>query len=834
MDIALLVQIGQLIAMFFASIFVLLMVAIVVRKISEGKLYSDLEYSVFAVKMPRFERKEDKPQDFRQLIGAMEQVYSNFLYLKEKNFGKVFVGDLPRISIEVASEIGGSDIVFYVSVPKAFEFAVEKSIQGVYPGAVIDRIAQDYTIFEPGCQVSSAFLQQEQSFFHPISTYTTLQSDPISVITNSLSKIREKEGAAIQIILQPLDFDMRRKGASYVANLARGFTGGIKVGGSASASEAFMRGLRNEPMFTPQMPMPGQPMTPGGHPQPSPYMNPMQNPAMNPNFFREPDQMLLEAVKKKMQKPALFANIRLLASSDSQNRSDFILQDLKSAFTQFSSPYNAFKFRDISDSNENKAVYDYSFRVFRKSQAMILNTEELASLMHFPSSSILSPNIKWAKTREVEPPSTLPDSGDISIGLTSFRGDKKEVYFSNEDDRRRHFYIVGQTGTGKSSLLFEMIRQDIMAGKGVGLIDPHGDLADDVLSIIPRERVDDIVLFEPSDMERPVGLNMLEWETPEQKDFVVSEMIMIFTKLFPPEIIGPMFEHYMRNAMLALIADKDNLGTLVEIPRIFTDEDYMESRLAMVTDPLVRSFWLREWKQTVGQTKSDMLGYVVSKVGRFVENEMMRNIIGQQNSGFDLRDVMDNKKIFIANLSKGKTGEMNSSLLGLILVSKMQVAAMQRGNMPLESRKDFYLYIDEFHNFTTDNIATILSEARKYRLNLILAHQYMPQLQEPIKNAVMGNAGSIASFRIGVQDAEFLEKQFEPGFTRQDLVNLDNFNFIIRMMVNNNVTSAFKVMTKKPQKGNLAIVEPIKKISKLKYGRAKEIVEAEIAQRWNF
>lgn len=832
MDTEILIQIGQLVLLFFSSIFILLMVAILLRKLNEAKMFASLETVVFSVRMPRFEKKDERPQDFRQIIGAMEQVYSNFLYLKEQNFGKSLVGNVPRISLEIASEIGGSDILFYIAIPKSYEFAVEKVIQGVYPGAVVERVGQDYTVFEPGCHVAASYVQQEKNYYHPLSTYTTLQSDPISIITNSLSKIRDDEGAAIQIVIQPLDFDIRTKGAQYVAQLMRGFAGGINVVGEQSASGSFMKSLRGDPIFYPPGPYPGQAYSP----------NPQQPYPQQPNAYamqqqqmmREPDQMLVEAVKKKLQKPSLYANIRLLAASDDISRSNFILQDLKAAFSQFASTFNAFKFKDVSGGAEDKIVFDYSFRNFRKSQAMVLNTEELASILHFPPSTILSPSIKWAKTREVEPPATLPEAGDVSIGKTLFRGENKEVFFASEDDRRRHFYIVGQTGTGKSSLLYEMIRQDILAGKGVGVIDPHGDLVEDVLSIIPRERVDDVVLFEPSDMERPVGLNMLEWETPEQKDFVVSEMIMIFTKLFPPEIIGPMFEHYMRNAMLALIADKDNLGTLVEIPRIFTDEDYMESRLAMVTDPLVRSFWLREWKQTVGQTKSDMLGYVVSKVGRFVENEMMRNIIGQQRSGFDLREIMDNKKIFLANLSKGKTGEMNSSLLGLILVSKMQVAAMQRGNLPMEARKDFYLYIDEFHNFTTDNIATILSEARKYRLNLILAHQYMPQLQEPIKNAVMGNAGTIASFRVGVQDAEFLEKQFEPGFTRQDLVNLDNFNFIIRMMLHNNITSSFKVITKKPQKGNLAIVEPIRKISKLKYGLAKEIVEADIAQRWNF
>ena len=376
-----------------------------------------------------------------------------------------------------------------------------------------------------------------------------------------------------------------------------------------------------------------------------------------------------------------------------------------------------------------------------------------------------------------------------------------------------------------------MIAQDIKNGHGVAVVDPHGELVEHVLANIPKERAEDVVLFEPFDMERPCGLNMLEYDTPEQKDFAVQEMIAIFYKLFPPEIIGPMFEHYMRNAMLALMADKDNPGTLVEIPKMFTDPTFLQKRMAKVSDPVVRNFWLKEWTATTGSTRSDMLGYVVSKVGRFIENEMMRNIIGQSKSGFDLSKIMDEKKIFLANLSKGLTGEVNSSLLGLILVSKIQMAAMRRARVPEEQRTDFYLYIDEFQNFTTDSIATILSEARKYKLNLIMAHQYMPQLKQEIRDAVLGNVGTIGTFRIGAEDAENLEKQFEPGFSRFDLVNLDNFTMIIKMMISNKISTPFKMQTLPSPKGRPEIIEPIKKIAKIKYGKPKQIVEQEIMQR---
>jgi hypothetical protein len=311
----------------------------------------------------------------------------------------------------------------------------------------------------------------------------------------------------------------------------------------------------------------------------------------------------------------------------------------------------------------------------------------------------------------------------------------------------------------------------------------------------------------------------------------IAEMIMIFSSLFPPEFIGPNFEQYMRNAMLALMADKENPGTLVEIPRMFTDGQFMEKKLEKVSDPLVRNFWLRQWRQTTGQTRSDMLGYVTSKIGRFIENEMMRNIIGQSESGFNLDEVMNNKKIFLANLSKGLTGELNSSLLGLILVSKMQIAALRRARIPENERQDFYLYIDEFQNFTTSSIATILSEARKYRLCLILAHQFMPQLKDEIKDAVIGNVGTIASYRVGTSDAEILESQFRPEFSKFDLGNLDNFQYLIKMLINSKVTSPFKIAAPVPKSGNPEIASLGREISKLKYGRSKTLVEQEIMER---
>jgi type IV secretory pathway TraG/TraD family ATPase VirD4 len=387
-----------------------------------------------------------------------------------------------------------------------------------------------------------------------------------------------------------------------------------------------------------------------------------------------------------------------------------------------------------------------------------------------------------------------------------------------------------------------MAIQDIRNGEGICVVDPHGDLVEDILEYVPKERADDVILFEPFDMDRPMGLNMLEVKSPEQKDFAIQEMIAIFYKLFPPEMIGPMFEHNMRNVMLTLMEDKQYPGTIADIPRMFTDTDYQKYKLSKVKDPIVRSFWEKEMAKTSDFHKSEMLGYLISKVGRFVENEMMRNIIGQAKSSFDFRKVMDEGKILLINLSKGKTGEVNAKLLGLIIVSKLQMAALSRADLPEDKRRDFYLYVDEFQNFVTDSFATILSEARKYRLNLIMAHQFLSQLSiqkegsgamdSRMRDAVFGNAGTMISFRIGVEDAEIIGKEFAPVFNEFDLVNIDRFNAYIKLMIQGTASRPFNMATyPKPEGANQEMAHLIRDLSRLKFGRPKQEIERDVLER---
>jgi hypothetical protein len=779
------------------------------KKRERERISKGLDMVLFLIMMPKYDlsKKELSQEEERKIIGQMEQIYTNFLYLKKPNFFQRIIHHLPSITLEIASQIGGSDISFYVAVPKFLETAFEKYVQGTYPEAAVEKIPQDYTIFEPGGSVAGSYLKLKEPNFFPINTYKNLERNPLAAITNALTKINVDEGAAVQIVIRPPSNNIfKKRGNKILSKIKQGIAVNTAI---VEISRSFIGEILVE------------------------IINLLEKrEKVEEKKPEKTDERIIQAIESKVQKQVFETNIRLVAAAQNQDRAEEILNHLQSAFSQFSlSGLNSFQSIEVKKNQLRKFIYDFSFRNFNSGQGNILNIEELASIYHFPVENIETPHIKTIKSKEAAPPAELPDKGLILVGKVSFRGEEKDVYFASEADRRRHFYIIGQTGVGKSALLSEMIRQDIEQGRGVAVIDPHGELVEATLTNIPKQRVEDVVLFEPFDLDRPVGLNMLEYDTPEQKDFAIQEMIAIFYNLFPPEYIGPMFEHYMRNAMLALMADKTDPGTLVEIPRIFTDSDFMKSRLEKVTDPIVRNFWVKEWQQTTGQTRSDMLGYVVSKIGRFIENEMMRNIIGQPYSGFDLEEIMNEEKIFLVNLSKGLTGEVNSSLLGLILVSKIQMAAMKRARILEEERRDFYLYVDEFQNFTTDSIVTIFSEARKYRLNLILAHQYIPQLKEEIRNAVLGNVGTITAFRIGVNDAEFLEKQFEPEFSRFDLVNLDNFNLIVKMLIENKVSSPFKMQTYPPQKGDPSITEPIKEMSKLKYGRPKVIVEQEIAQR---
>jgi len=776
----------------------------------------DLEVIKVSKIYKKDEQKSTEKDAWKTEIGAMEQLLVSLSAIK-KNMGLfkgIFYG-YPNISLEIANPALGEEIFFYIAIPKKFRENIEKQVLSFFPNASMEKI-QDYTIFHPGNFTSAASIKLKNKYILPIRTYQMMEVDPLNEISNSLSKLNEsKEGAAIQIVLSPAGLEWKGKGRQVAHEMQQGkrlndvFSRSIlhKIGKEVGSgmSEAMKTASSKD----------GQ----------------TQKDEKTIQLTPE-EQELVKSIEKKSNLSGFRANIRLVTSAETQVRADEILAQLENSFSQFeNSDINYFQVQKRAKGKQ--IAFDFIFRNFDEENSVILSTEEIASIFHLPISTTETPKIKWLKSGAASPPPNLPKEG-ILLGYNDYRGTKAEIRLT-EDDRRRHLYVIGQTGTGKSNLLKEMAKQDVRNGKGVCVIDPHGDFAEDVLTAVPKERAEDIVYFDPSDMERPFGLNMLEYDAgkPEQKTFVINEMINIFDKLYDlKQTGGPMFEQYVRNAMLLIMEDPDSGSTLMEISKVLADEDFRKMKLEKCQNPVVRDFWTKEAEKAGGEAAlANMVPYITSKLTTFISNDMMRPIIAQQKSTLDFKEIMNEGKILIINLSKGKIGEINSHLLGMVIVGKLLMAALGRVDIPQEERKDFYLYIDEFQNVTTDSISQILSEARKYRLDLIIAHQFIGQLSEPISKAVFGNVGSMASFRVGPEDAEFLEKQFAPIFTANDLSNVDNFNCFVKVLINNESTKPFNMKTYPPTHGDQETANHLKELSRLKYGRDAKIVNREIMER---
>ena len=468
---------------------------------------------------------------------------------------------------------------------------------------------------------------------------------------------------------------------------------------------------------------------------------------------------------------------------------------------------------------------------------MTLSINELTTCLHFPASSVNQalPQLKQNKAGSAPAPLDIAKTGTL-LGTNMHRGAQSNVYIGPED-RMRHFYVIGQTGTGKTALLKNMIVQDIEAGHGVCFIDPHGSDVMDILANIPPERYEDVIYFDPASTERPMALNMLEYDPsyPEQKTFVVNEMFSIFQKLYGavPESMGPMFEQYFRNATMLVIEDPESGSTLLDVSRVMSNKAFRDLKISKCKNPVVVQFWKEIAEKAGGEASlANIVPYITSKFDVFLANEIMRPIIAQEKSSFNMRDVMDNKKILLVNLSKGRLGDINSHLIGLILVGKILMSALSRVDSFGKPMNDFFLYLDEFQNITTDSIATILSEARKYRLSMTIAHQFIGQLEDSIKDAVFGNVGSLAVFRVGTEDAEFFEKQFTPTFTKSDIINLDNFNAYVKLLSGGRPTKPFNIVTIAPSQGNPDQTDSLKQLSSLMFGRPRAEVEEEIMAKY--
>jgi len=777
-----------------------------------------IKHSVFLeVQVPKESpEKEDKPRgedERRQQIAVAEQIFTT---LSEAGQNKSLFGFNDHISFEIVAL--NKKISFYINCSAEIQDLIEKQIHAQYPAAQIEQV-KAYNPFLKGAKQSAAELVLQKNYVYPLRTYKSTESDPLNAITNAMSKLEEDEACVMQLVISPAGTLWQNRPRRMALEIQQGKSPElVDKGPVARAIHDFMNaGSKKSPDHRNR--------------DLSGYNSPIQLTPMQ--------QEIVKRLEEKASRPGFKTNLRIITSAPTASGADMHLRNILASFMQYSMPpFNGFR---VKKEQSRKVLLDFMLRSFNGSGGdTILNTEELASVWHLPTPFIETPNIKWLLSKRAPAPVNMPREG-LLLGYNTFRSVKTDVRIKR-DDRRRHMYVIGRTGTGKSELLRNMAIQDIKNGEGVCVVDPHGDLVEGILPHIPKERAEDVILFEPFDVERPMGLNILEVHGEEEKDFAVQEMISIFYKLVTdPQMLGPMFEHNMRNAMLTLMADKEYPGTITDIPKIFTDTEFQKYKVSKVSDLVVRNFWEKEMSKTSDFHKSEMLGYLISKVGRFVENAMMRNIVGQPKSAFDFRDVMDNGKILLLNLAKGKTGEINAKLIGLIIVSKLQMAALSRADMPEDKRRDFYLYVDEFQNFITDSFSTILSEARKYRLNLVVAHQYLAQLEQAagsqgastqsLQDAVFGNAGTEIAFRIGVEDAETMAKEFAPVFNEFDLVNIDRFNAYVKLMINGTGSKPFNMATlPPPDGGSAALAAQIRELSRMKFGRPRAEVEKELTE----
>jgi len=803
------------------GIFVINIALNILRKYLQSNKHH--KQSVFLIRLPK-----DKPSDnnttqsieaLRDEISIGETLFASIGGLSaQKGFKRWLYGRDDHYSFEIVAS--QKKIYFYVVTPTENSRYIEQQIHAQYPDALIEEV-DDYNVFSHNGQVFSSYLKAKKSFVFPLKTYKEMDIDPMNSIINIMSKLEKDESMVMQVLVRSARSFWHKK----ISKIARDVSSGKSMkealgGGSSNKVMKFLGTVARDAM-------------------PKNEQNSQLTPD-EPKRLTVMEEEMLKKMEEKNSKAGLDVNLRIVVNTKDKASGKMYLNNMANAFAEYNHyEYgNSLNYKIVKG---DKTIKNFIYRRFNEKTSFLLNTEELVSIFHFPLKGTETPNIYWLTAKQAPAPAEVPTEG-VLLGQNIYRSVKKDIR-ARRDDRRRHSYIIGKSGTGKSKFIAGMALQDILNGEGVCVMDPHGDLIEDIISRIPPERADDVVLFSPSDIERPLGLNLIEFDEryPEQKTFVINELIKIFDKLYDLKSTGgPMFEQYMRNALLLIMSDQSSGSTLMEIPKVLSDPDFRKMKLEKCSDITVVDFWKKQAEKAGGEAAlANVVPYITSKLTQFVSNDTMRPIIGQQKSSFNIRDIMDKQKILLVDLSKGKIGEMNAHLLGLILVGKILMASLSRADMPSDIRKDFYLYIDEFQNFTTDSINTILSEARKYGLNLVIAHQYLGQLNDgqdsSIKDAVFGNVGSWFLFKIGSEDAEIMEKEFAPTFNQYDLINVEFRTAYVKLLVNGTATRPFSMRTLDwPPEGAIerhGMAEKIKTLSRLKYGLDKNLVEAEINKR---
>lgn len=759
---------------------------------------SSQEYTIIRIDVPR--NNEKAPLAAEQMFASIHGIYSeNALFQNHLSF-----------------EIVAKDkyIQFYVFVPKHIKEFVEGQIYAQYPTVEIHEVP-DYTteIGERNFHFAGTELKTTKPDVYPIKLFSDFEVDPISGITSVMSKLNPGEQVWLQINIRPVGDEWQDRGNKLISAIRSGKKQGA---GGIVAKIGEMTGTILKMFFA-------QVITPGAE---------VAAPTENKVELTGTVEDALKLIELKIMKLGYETKIRILTIAEDQITAKVKAQGIAASFKQFNTTnLNGFKTDEIlMDSRE--FWQDFCGRVFEDT-GYVFNIGELASLYHFPHKSVETPSIVWSGSKKGEPPANLPLSENTPpedltiIGETTYRNVHRK-FGIKRDDRRRHIYIIGKSGVGKSVLMENMAIDDVLENRGVIIVDPHGELAEKVLSCVPDNRINDVVVFDPADRAYPIAFNLLEHVEDDFKGMVASGFVGIFKKIFGFSW-GPRLEHILRNTVLALL-DYPN-STMLDIPKMLTEARFRERVVDVVKDPVIREFWTMEFAQYDNKFRTEAVSPILNKVGQFLSTATIRNIVGQPKSTLDIRQIMDEEKIIIVNLSRGKIGEDNSALLGAMLITKIQLAAMSRADVTIDKRPDCYLYVDEFQNFATESFAVILSESRKYNLSLNIANQYITQMPEEVRDAVFGNAGTIVSFRVGGADADFLVKEYEPVFEANDLVNLDKYNIYIKLLIDGVSSPAFSARTLPPKAKLTGNAEKIIDLSHKKYSATRAEVEDAIENR---
>ncbi len=757
-------------------------------------------FVVLAIQIPKDNDKT--PSSIEQFFAALHGIYRNDRLVQE------------YISMEIVAE--KESIIFYVFTPIHLREFIEGQLYAQYPDLEIKQVP-DYTgqadLESLTVATTEILLARDEVF--PIKTYPTIEVDPLAGITAVMAKLEPKERIWLQLVMQPVGDDWQEKGVKFIQAIRDGKNPEKKevslglFARSAGKAGRLMSRVAKEAL------------TPGTG------LDDAETTKKDIKLSA-PQEASIKGIENKIQKLGFETLFRLAVISTDELTARARVQAVLAALKQFNTvSMNGFMVGNIKI-NDFPSWQQYINREF-EDVGKILSIEELASVYHFPTAQVETSAISWSGSKKGEAPFNLPlkttvDADNLTVlGMTDFRNQAQE-FGVKTDDRMRHIYVIGKSGTGKSTLLENMIIDDIHEGRGVIVVDPHGELADKVIDSIPESRIKDAVVFDPADREFPIAFNILDITHPDQKGNIASGFVAGLKKIFGNSW-GPRLEYILRNATLAIL-DTDN-PTMLGIPRILTDASFRNQVIPMIKDPVVLDFWKNEWAAKEQRQQVEEMGSILNKVGQFLSSSVIRNIVGQPKSGFDMREIMDQKKILVVNLSKGKIGEDNSALLGTMMITKVQLAAMSRADVDPSQRPPSFLYVDEFQNFATESFATILSEARKYNLGLTIAHQYIAQMSPEVRDAVFGNVGTMISFRVGSDDASALKPEYAPVFDENDLVNLQRGFVYIKLLVDGLAMPAFSARTMPPRPVlEHSFRQDVIEHSRSKYALARDEAEA--------